>query len=52
MYVSSEAARDKAQVLVKQSKIRLTRTTGLFKKKLVSDSELDEARYAPPGSYR
>jgi len=43
---SSEAARDKALVNVKQSKNTLNRITGLFKKKLVSDSELDEARYA------
>ncbi|MGB5226273.1 MAG: efflux RND transporter periplasmic adaptor subunit [Arenicellales bacterium] len=43
--LSSKAARDKAQVQVKQSKNTLDRTTGLFKKKLVSDSELDEARY-------
>ena len=43
---SSEAARDKAEVLVKKSRNAFDRTSGLFKKKLVSDSELDEARYA------
>jgi len=42
---SSEAARDKAQVLIEQSRNTLKRITGLFNKKLVSDSELDEARY-------
>ena len=42
---SSEAARDKAQVLIQQSRNTLKRITGLFNKKLVSDSELDEARY-------
>ena len=43
---SSEAAHDKARVLVEQSRNTLSRITGLFNKKLVSDSELDEARYA------
>ena len=42
---SSEAARDKAKVLIEQSRNTLKRITGLFNKKLVSDSELDEARY-------
>jgi HlyD family secretion protein len=42
---SSEAARDKAEVLVKKSRNAFDRTSGLFNKKLVSDSELDEARY-------
>jgi HlyD family secretion protein len=43
---SSEAARDKAWVVVQETNNTLTRVTGLFKKKLASDSELDEARFA------
>lgn len=43
---NSEAARDKAQVGIQEAKNTLTRVTGLFKKKLVSESELDVARFA------
>ncbi|MCK5091080.1 MAG: efflux RND transporter periplasmic adaptor subunit, partial [Gammaproteobacteria bacterium] len=43
---SSEAARDKATVVVQESRNTLTRVSGLFKDKLASDSQLDEARFA------
>ncbi len=43
---SSEAARDKAWVEVQETKSTLTRITGLFNKKLASDSQLDEARFS------
>lgn len=43
---SSEAARDKAWVVVQETDNTLARVSGLFKKKLASDSELDEARFA------
>jgi HlyD family secretion protein len=43
---SNQAARDKASVAVQETNNTLTRVTGLFKKKLASDSELDEAHFA------
>lgn len=43
---SSEAARDKAWVVVQETNNILSRVKGLFNKKLASDSELDEARFA------
>lgn len=43
---NSQAARDKAWVLVQESKNTLDRMTGLFKQKLASDSDLDAARFA------
>jgi len=43
---SSQAQLEKAQVNVEQTRNTLTRVSGLFKKKLASDSELDTARFA------
>lgn len=43
---SVQAARDKAQVEVQETNSALIRVTDLFNKKLASDSELDDARFA------
>ena len=43
---SAEAARDKAQVGVEEARREYERQSGLFKKKLVAESVLDQARFA------
>lgn len=43
---SSEAALEKSAVAVEETKNKLFRVRGLFKKQLASDNDLDEARFA------